>query len=423
MSKRSLIFILLAVVVAFLTPQADAVNWQHDLAYGLKVAKNQGKPVMVDFYTEWCGWCKKLDSDTYSDQRVNEASKKFVCVKIDGDKQPALTGKYGVSGYPTIIFMDSNGNVVSRLPGFQAPDQFLASMNNVLSAMPKPSVKKEAPPEKEGGGFAVMEDKPAGGQRGGLAKTVGQEFVYNGYILAGNDDDVIAQINHKGNTHFVKRGDNFAEFKVVSIEKEKVVLASDRGEVTLEYKKPYKGAGFMNEISRTITEPAETRSLTDTNPIEESFPQIAAGRVRAIILAVSFAILVIFYIYHALCLQLIARKARADNGWMAWIPVLNIFLMLNVARIRYRAILVPLGIFFVLITASGFSFILSPVIGLIFALAILLNSVYFVFLMVYVWYKVAIARGKSSGLAIVLTVLMFVAPLNLISMGYLAFSK
>ena len=89
MSKKILILACFIAALAFVLPQAYAVNWQNDLASALKLAKSQHKPVMIDFYTEWCHWCKKLDSDTYSDPKVNEASQKFICVKIDAEKEPS----------------------------------------------------------------------------------------------------------------------------------------------------------------------------------------------------------------------------------------------------------------------------------------------------------------------------------------------
>src|SRR5437867_228320 len=68
----------------------------------LAKAKAQGKPVFVDFTTDWCGWCKKLDKDTYSQPSVAEAMKAFVNVRIDAEKGegPALAKRFFVHGFP-----------------------------------------------------------------------------------------------------------------------------------------------------------------------------------------------------------------------------------------------------------------------------------------------------------------------------------
>ncbi|MDD5073038.1 MAG: thioredoxin family protein [Candidatus Omnitrophica bacterium] len=425
MNKK--VFFVLAFIAAFalILPRADAIAWKYNLQDALKAAKSQGKPVMIDFYTDWCGWCKKLDSDTYSDPKVNAASAKFICVKINADKEKDLTNKYGVSGFPTIIFLDSNGKVLQKIPGFLPPAGFLQNMNKILSTTPKPMAKIDEKPPVEAGGFAVIDDRAGKRDKGGKLlppKTVGQEFVYNGYIESGKGG-IIGQINYKGGTYFVKKGDIFARFQVISIDKGSVVLASDNGEITLESKKPYGKTGFISDISNAITQPVETRSMIDRVEIEESFPALASGKARAMILSLTFAIILIFYIYYALCLQFIAAKTKTLNGWMAWVPVLNIFLVLNIAWIKYRFLVIPVITFFAFILISAFVAMFNPLVGLAFTAAIVLNSLYFVILMAYVWYKVAIARGKSPGLAAVLTILMFISPLNLIALGYLAFSK
>ena len=425
MNKKVFVILVFIAAFTFILPQAGAITWKNNLQDALRAAKSQGKPVMIDFYADWCGWCKKLDSDTYSDPKVNAASEKFICVKINAEKEPVIAGKYGVSGYPTIIFLDSNGNVLQKNPGFLPPDAFLQTMDKILSTMPKPTSKIDEKPPVEAGGFAVVDDRAGKKGKDGKilpAKTVGQEFVYNGYIESGKDG-LTAQINYRGATYFVKKGDNFAQFQVISVDKDKAIMSSDKGEIILEYKKPYGKTGIINEISDAITQPVETRSVIDRVEIEESFPALAAGKIRAVVLAIAFAIIFIFYIYYALCLKFIAGKTKTMNGWMAWVPVLNIFLVLNIAWVKYRLLVIPVVTFFAFISISAFAAAFNPMVGLAFSVAILLNSVYFVLLMAYVWYKVAVARRKSPALAVVLSVLMFISPLNLVAMGYLAFSK
>lgn len=423
MNKKIFIPVFVLMALVFILSPAYAINWQYNLENALKSAGGKQKPVMIDFYTEWCGWCKKLDSDTYSDSRVHAASGKFICVKIDAEKEPAIANKYGVTGYPTIIFLDGNANLISKIPGYLPPDRFLENMNKVLSSLPKPSAVREQEPGKGGGGFVVVDDQKRGkNEKGATVKTVGQEFVYNGYMRSGREE-IMAQINYKGNTYFVKKGENLEQFRVVSVDEEKAVLSSDKGEITLEYKKPYGGGGILNEISKKMTQPDEHKSSTGALKMEGSFSETAAGKIRTSVLLISLAVLLIFYIYFSLCLQLIAGKTGTPNGWMAWVPILNLFLMLNIGEIKYRALIIPLLTFFFFIFASAFAAAHGPVIGLVFAGIMLLNSVYFVFLTAYIWYKIAIARKKSTGLAILLTALMFVSPLNLAALGYLAFSK
>ena len=96
-----------------------------------KLAAKEHKSVMIDFYTSWCGWCKVLDRNTYSDENVGKiADAKFVSVKIDAEKGEGvgLAKKYKVTGYPTIIFFDADGAEIDRVVGYEDAATFTRSL-------------------------------------------------------------------------------------------------------------------------------------------------------------------------------------------------------------------------------------------------------------------------------------------------------
>ncbi len=142
--KAFALYLFMAVSVA--VPAASAeVSWTGDFNGALKTAKSKGMPVMVDFYTDWCGWCKKLDRDTYSDPRVSNLAKKFICVKVNGDKYPDIAAKYGVNGYPSIFFLDGEGNAIGKIVGYVNAGDMVTNMNRVLSKY-GPAGPEEDPP-------------------------------------------------------------------------------------------------------------------------------------------------------------------------------------------------------------------------------------------------------------------------------------
>jgi thioredoxin-related protein len=103
------------------------IVWLRDIDAALSRAKSQGKIVMVDVFADWCGWCTKLDEETYSDKVVIDLARDFVNLKIDGDDKAAsgaFTRKYHVDGYPTILFLDSDGSVVNRIGGYVDAAEF-----------------------------------------------------------------------------------------------------------------------------------------------------------------------------------------------------------------------------------------------------------------------------------------------------------
>ncbi len=111
---------------------AKSINWKQDYDEAVKEARNAKMPLVVDFYADWCGWCKKLDRDVYTDPDVMKLSQKFICVKVDGDKHADWGGKYNISGYPTIVFLDSTSKEVNRVTGYEDAKQFLRDMRDAL---------------------------------------------------------------------------------------------------------------------------------------------------------------------------------------------------------------------------------------------------------------------------------------------------
>lgn len=89
------------------------LQWQVYSEQLIAEAKAAGKPVLIDFYADWCAACKELESKTFTAPEVEELAQKFVLLRFDAtDESEQLTElkkKYGIVGLPTIIFLDSSG--------------------------------------------------------------------------------------------------------------------------------------------------------------------------------------------------------------------------------------------------------------------------------------------------------------------------
>jgi thiol:disulfide interchange protein len=97
-------------------------------------AQSEHRLLLVDVYTDWCGWCKKLDREVFSDARVAEAAKNLVAIRVNAEKGgEKVAERYDVQGFPTILFVDGSGNVVKRIDGFVDAGEML----RVLSALPR----------------------------------------------------------------------------------------------------------------------------------------------------------------------------------------------------------------------------------------------------------------------------------------------
>lgn len=92
------------------------------------------KLVMVDLYADWCGWCKKLDSDVFTDAQVAASLADVVSVKIDADREGApLMDRFRVDGLPAVLFFNGGGELLERIDGYVTPDEFL----RVAAALPR----------------------------------------------------------------------------------------------------------------------------------------------------------------------------------------------------------------------------------------------------------------------------------------------
>ena len=124
-----------AFILAAASTRAGEISWEKNYDDGLASAKKAKKLVMVDVYTDWCGWCKKLDKDVYTDKPVIEkVAKDFVAVKLNPEsskKNGAIAEKFGVRGYPCILFLDSDGKELSRIGGYVPAAEFARQLDAV----------------------------------------------------------------------------------------------------------------------------------------------------------------------------------------------------------------------------------------------------------------------------------------------------
>ncbi len=112
---------------------------------GLAKAKTENRPMFVEFYTEWCVACKTFHRETLANDNVtNTLEKNFVAVRInaeDSDDRIKFEGKYyssaelthalGISVFPTLLFLDSDAQPITKIHGFVPPTQFSAILSYI----------------------------------------------------------------------------------------------------------------------------------------------------------------------------------------------------------------------------------------------------------------------------------------------------
>ncbi len=138
MISNRAIAIATMLALSVFAPQARGgeVAWRTWDA-GMAEAASSGRPVVVNVYTGWCGWCKRMDRDVYARDDVrNYLARNFVAIRLDAESRDpakyenrnytssALAQRFHVSGYPTTIFLRSNGEHVVNVPGYIEPERF-----------------------------------------------------------------------------------------------------------------------------------------------------------------------------------------------------------------------------------------------------------------------------------------------------------
>jgi thioredoxin-related protein len=141
--KKFILSILFLFVFKSFTYAQSKINW---MSFEEAVEANEKAPrkILIDVYTDWCGWCKRMDATTFSDPQVVEyVNKHYYAVKLNAEKEKPIILKdstyqvdpklgrngthtlavqllNGKMSYPTIVYLDDRFNMLSPVPGFMS---------------------------------------------------------------------------------------------------------------------------------------------------------------------------------------------------------------------------------------------------------------------------------------------------------------
>ena len=151
MKKRNFILPLIAcfLLVSFSSGiseemKAEKINW-YSLDEAMTIAKEKNKHIFIDFSTSWCGYCKKMDKEVFTQQSViNLLNNDFIAVKVDGDgvkeleidgykiKEKDLTRReFKVTGYPTFWWLNPEGKKLFKVSGYKPAEYWVQALTFV----------------------------------------------------------------------------------------------------------------------------------------------------------------------------------------------------------------------------------------------------------------------------------------------------
>ena len=140
--KVILAMAILAAGILMLKPVAQPMNemsWETYSATVMQTSISEKKPVIIDFYADWCNPCKELEHITFADPDVQNILKDFIRLKVDltivNDSTNALKKEFDIPGVPTIMFYDKTGieRKDLRLNGFEKPKAFMNRLKKVIA--------------------------------------------------------------------------------------------------------------------------------------------------------------------------------------------------------------------------------------------------------------------------------------------------
>ncbi len=143
------LLIALFTLTFCLRAQAQKIEWMSfEAAIEAQAKADQPKKIFIDVYTDWCGWCKKMDKETFNNPEVAVYMQQhFYMVKLDGEgKKPIVfrgktfsfvpSGRNGYHelaaglmqgqlSYPTVVFLNEQAELLSPVPGYHPPESFM----------------------------------------------------------------------------------------------------------------------------------------------------------------------------------------------------------------------------------------------------------------------------------------------------------
>jgi thioredoxin-related protein len=135
------------------TGKTDNKNFSLGFNDGLEKAVKENKNMLVDFYTDWCHWCKVMDEKTFNDKNISaKLNDRFISVRLNAESSSEsvkfkgqtftnmeLTRAFRVTGFPSLAFISPQQEVITVIPGYIPAEQF----GYILDYIDKECYKKQ----------------------------------------------------------------------------------------------------------------------------------------------------------------------------------------------------------------------------------------------------------------------------------------
>lgn len=189
------LLVIPALLLLFGSSHAQINFVKGTLSEVMQKAKSEHKVLMVDVLTDWCKWCVELDNKVYSNPQVYKfANANQINYKIDAEKGEGVefARKYKIKGYPTVLFLDGDGNEIDRVYGYYPAKDFYEMMvdyNKGVNTFSSLKAALEKDPDDILANLKIAEKYIALGQNDSAKKYLNKIIEVDPQNLSGKEDD------------------------------------------------------------------------------------------------------------------------------------------------------------------------------------------------------------------------------------------
>lgn len=117
------------------TPNPALFAWHNRAETAFAEARKSGKPVLVDLYAAWCGWCKTMEREVFSQERFQSYAERFVLLRVDvedGGAGSELQSRFRANSLPTLLLLDPKQSLIGSIEGFMETEKLIARLDREL---------------------------------------------------------------------------------------------------------------------------------------------------------------------------------------------------------------------------------------------------------------------------------------------------
>lgn len=124
----SVFLILSAIPFPSQLASGEEIDW-NTYEEGTDKAQRDNNPILIDFMTDWCGACEKMENDTYTDPRVQERTDDIVFIEVNAEERGNLASEYEISSVPTLVFESPDREEIDREVGFLSASELVEELD------------------------------------------------------------------------------------------------------------------------------------------------------------------------------------------------------------------------------------------------------------------------------------------------------